>query len=148
MNPTLIDLFAGCGGLTEGFRQAGYSPVYAVEWDRAAAATYAQNFSDHIVCADIGEVAETDVPQADVVVGGPPCQGFSQLGTRDPHDPRNALWLEYARIVGHVRPKVFLLENVPQFLKSGQFEMLLDWTAPGGPLEDYEVAFGVLNAAD
>ena len=148
MNPTLIDLFAGCGGLTEGFRSQGFEPVFAVEWDPAAATTYAQNFGNHVFCADIGEVRKSDVPYADVVVGGPPCQGFSQLGTRDPHDPRNTLWLEYARIVGHVRPQVFVLENVPRFLKSGQFEMLVDWTQPGGPLEDYELDCGVLNAAD
>jgi DNA (cytosine-5)-methyltransferase 1 len=148
VRPTVIDLFAGCGGITEGFRMEGFDPVFAVEWDRAASATYGQNFDDHVVCGDIADVDETTVPAADVVVGGPPCQGFSQLGTRDPDDPRNHLWKEYARIVGHVGPKVFVLENVPQFVKSAQFEMLLEWTEPGGPLEDYSLAYDVLNAAD
>lgn len=145
---TTIDLFAGCGGLTEGFRQEGFSPVFAVEWDRAAAATYAENFGNHIVCRDITEVDEVDIPAADMVIGGPPCQGFSQLGSRDPDDPRNGLWKEYARIVHFVHPKVFVLENVPQFMKSEQFHMMLDWTGPGGPLEDYQLAYGVVNAAD
>lgn len=148
MSLSLIDLFAGCGGITEGFRQEGIESVYAAEWDRSAATTYAQNFGNHVFVGDISELDEATVPTADIVAGGPPCQGFSQLGTRNPKDPRNILWREYARIVGHVRPKVFVLENVPQFLKSGQFELMLDWTRPGGLLEDYEIAYDVLNAAD
>ena len=148
MGPTVIDLFAGCGGITEGFRQAGFEPVFAVEWDRHAAATYVENFGAHLACADIATVDESSLPTADVVVGGPPCQGFSQLGTRDPDDPRNHLWKEYVRIVAHVRPQAFVLENVPQFLNSGQFELLRSWTNPGGPLECYELIWGVLNAAD
>jgi DNA (cytosine-5)-methyltransferase 1 len=148
LDPTVIDLFSGCGGLTEGFRLAGYRPIFAVESDAAAAATYSQNFGDHVACMDIAVVDPDSIPAADVVVGGPPCQGFSQLGTRDPADPRNALWKEYARIVERLQPAAFVLENVPRFLKSDQFDLLLDLTRIGGLLEGYEVAFDVLNAAD
>lgn len=143
----LIDLFAGCGGLTEGFRRAGFDPVMAVEWDRSAAATYAANFGDHVICDDIGAVPDDVFRRADVVVGGPPCQGFSNLGTRNPDDPRNLLWREYARVVRLTRPSVFVLENVPQFLKSDQFRMLVDWSQDGA-LRGYELTAGVLNAAD
>ena len=143
----LVDLFAGCGGLTEGFRRAGFDPVLAVEWDRSAAATYAANFGDHVICADIAVVPDDVFPRADVVVGGPPCQGFSNLGTRNPDDPRNLLWLEYARVVRLTRPAVFVLENVPQFLKSDQYQMLVDWSKDG-PLRGYKLTAGVLNAAD
>ena len=143
----LIDLFAGCGGLTEGFRRAGLDPVMAVEWDRSAAATYAMNFGDHVRCADIARLPDDAFPLADVVVGGPPCQGFSNLGTRDPGDPRNLLWREYARVVRLARPMAFVLENVPQFLKSDQFRLLVGWSE-NGPLHEYELAAGVLNAAD
>lgn len=143
----LVDLFAGCGGLTEGFRQAGFDPVMAVEWDRSAAATYAANFGNHVTCADISELSDNVFPEADVVVGGPPCQGFSNLGTRNPDDPRNLLWREYARVVRLAKPNVFVLENVPQFLKSDQYELLVDWSE-NGPLRDYELAAAVLNAAD
>jgi DNA (cytosine-5)-methyltransferase 1 len=146
--PTVIDLFAGCGGLTEGFREAGFEPALAVEWDRAAANTYSHNFGDHVLCMDIGHLDRTSVPHADVVVGGPPCQGFSQLGARDPTDPRNVLWKEYARIVHLAQPSAFVLENVPRFLKSGQFEMMKEWCEPGGLLEGYRMTFDVLNAAD
>ena len=143
----LIDLFAGCGGLTEGFRRVGFTPVMAVEWDQSAAATYAANFGDHVVCDDIAEVPDDMFPKADMVVGGPPCQGFSNLGTRNPDDPRNLLWREYARVVRLSRPSMFLLENVPQFLKSDQFRLLVDWSE-NGPLQGYDLTAGVLNAAD
>ena len=143
----LIDVFAGCGGITEGFRRAGFNSVMAVEWDRSAAATYASNFGDHVECSDITKLPDDAFPSADVVVGGPPCQGFSNLGRRDPADPRNLLWQEYARVVRSVRPRVFVLENVPQFLKSDQFQLFVEWTR-NGCLSEYELAAGILNAAD
>lgn len=143
----LIDVFAGCGGITEGFRRAGFDPIMAVEWDRSAAATYAANFGDHVSCSDITGLPDEVFPSADVVVGGPPCQGFSNLGTRDPADPRNLLWREYARVVRLVQPAAFVLENVPQFLKSDQFRLFVEWTQDG-PLSEYELAAGILNAAD
>ncbi|MEA3511541.1 MAG: DNA cytosine methyltransferase [Actinomycetota bacterium] len=144
----MIDLFAGCGGITRGFEDEGFVPVYAVEWEPQAAATYEENFGPHVVADDITEIPDSDFPAADIVVGGPPCQGFSQLGTRDPDDERNVLWKEYARVVAHVQPRVFVLENVPQFLKSGQYGLMQDWTSEGELLEGYELVAGVLNAAD
>lgn len=76
----LADVFSGCGGLTAGFSQAGFTPVTAVEHDAAAAGTYAANFGDHVRVSDAWEYAEGSFPRVDVVVGGPPCQGFSKLG--------------------------------------------------------------------
>lgn len=145
---SVIDLFAGAGGFTEGFVAAGFAPVFAVEKDPAAAATYQENFGDHVYVGDIKSLSADEVPSADVIVGGPPCQGFSQLGSRRDSDPRNSLWWEYVRIVERVRPKVFVIENVPQFLKSEHFERLLALTEPGHLLQDYRLAYGVLNAAD
>ena len=108
-----IDLFAGCGGMTQGFVNEGFRPSLAVEWDLAAWATYAANFGEgHTVWGDIAALPDDSVPEVDVVLGGPPCQGFSNLGSRDPDDPRNKLWREYVRIVSHARPKVFVIENV------------------------------------
>ena len=129
------------------FVGAGFDPVLAVEWDRSAAATYAENFGDHVICDDIAMVPDEVFSGADAVVGGPPCQGFSNLGTRNPDDPRNLLWREYVRVIRLTRPAVFVLENVPQFLKSDQFRMLVDWSQDG-PLRGYELTAGVLNAAD
>ena len=72
----LIDVFAGCGGITEGFRRAGFDPVMAVEWEPSAAATYASNFGDHVSCADIARLPDEAFPQVDMVVGGPPMPGL------------------------------------------------------------------------
>jgi DNA (cytosine-5)-methyltransferase 1 len=145
MKPLLrtVDLFAGCGGMTAGFAAAGFDPVLAVEWNLAAAATYAANFGeDHTFWGDIADVRNEDIPQADVVIGGPPCQGFSNLGSRDPDDPRNRLWREYVRVLTYARPKVFVIENVDRFRTSPEFALLLQ------QLEGYEVVHGILNAAD
>lgn len=145
---TLLDLFAGAGGMTAGFVRAGFSPSLAVEIDRAAAATYAMNFGEnHVHHGDIAELDGTDVPEVDVVIGGPPCQGFSTLGSRDIDDPRNRLWREYVRIVLAARPKMFLIENVGAFLRSREFK-LLRHEVEDGALKDYEIVADRLNAAD
>ncbi|SDI50175.1 DNA (cytosine-5)-methyltransferase 1 [Actinokineospora alba] len=143
----MIDLFAGCGGMTSGFVAAGFTPVLAVEHNLHAAATYAANFGeDHVRWADIATV--TDIPRADVIIGGPPCQGFSNLGARDVEDPRNKLWKEYLRFVRAARPRAFVIENVDRFLASAEFALLQAETAPGGLLADYTLTPGVLLAAD
>ncbi|WP_369068369.1 DNA cytosine methyltransferase [Kineococcus terrestris] len=145
----VLDLFAGCGGLTSGFVASGaFEPVGAVELDVDAAATYAVNFGEHVHVGDIAGWTWRGGPPVDVVVGGPPCQGFSGLGRRDPHDPRNVLWREYVRVLQSVRPAFFVLENVPLFLRSGQFALLEDETRPGGRLEGFRLEAHVLNAAD
>lgn len=119
---TFLDLFAGCGGLALGFQQEGLRAIGAVEWDPDAAATYRLNIDARIEIADIAAISAW--PRADLVVGGPPCQGFSQLGRRDPRDPRNQLWREYVRVLDRSGADVFILENVPQLLRSDQFELL------------------------
>ena len=86
--PTVIDLFAGCGGMTVGFAREGFEQVLAVEWDRFAAATYAANWGeDHVIPGDIAEVKGSQIPTADLMIGGPPCQGFSNLGLKALDDP-------------------------------------------------------------
>ncbi len=147
---SMIDLFAGCGGMTSGFMAAkGYKPVMAVEWDLHAAATYAANFGEsHMRWGDIASVKDSEIPQADLIIGGPPCQGFSNLGTRDVNDPRNSLWKEYIRFVRHARPKAFVIENVDRFLKSSEFSLLQAEVRKGGLLEGYALTHGHLLAAD
>lgn len=146
-----IDLFAGAGGLTLGFHLAdrGFDPVFAVEIDPAAARTFKANFGCEVFDRPIEEVE--DYPAADVIVGGPPCQGFSPLG-RDRDDASraklNALWEHYLLAVRRVRPKAFVIENVPQFQKSAQFAELLRMLDEDPALCNYSYAYGVLNAAD
>lgn len=145
---TMIDLFAGCGGMTAGFVPHGFDPVLSVEWNLHAAATYAANFGeDHTVWGDIAELPDSAIPEADVIIGGPPCQGFSNLGSRDVDDPRNQLWKQYLRVVQHARPQAFVIENVDRFLRSPQFQLLLN-EADHGMVKDYQLSYGLLLAAD
>lgn len=129
--PIVIDLFAGCGGLTEGFANAGFDVIAAVENDKYAAATYRTNHPDTVLLEmDIrdGEVIEElDAVirgrEVDVIIGGPPCQSFSIIGrAKDPEnmekDPRNKLVDRYAEIVDYVQPKFLMMENVPGILNA------------------------------
>lgn len=146
--PSLIDLFSGCGGMTVGFRDEGFEPLLAVEWDRVAAATYAANFGEeHTKACDIAQVSDREIPPADVIIGGPPCQGFSNLGLKRLKDPRNQLWREYVRFIQTARPKVFVVENVDRFHASPEFAML-EAEAANGTLKEYTLRSAVLNAAD
>ncbi|MEJ1195837.1 MULTISPECIES: DNA cytosine methyltransferase [unclassified Streptomyces] len=156
---TVIDLFSGCGGFTQGFHEyrpadgkggSVFHSLAAVEHNRAAAATYAANFGElrrdrqlPAARVHIGDIeAWNPTPEAlnaDVVVGGPPCQGFSALNRRKKGTDRNRLWEEYVRIVADVRPKVFVIENVDRFLKSDEFKNLLSEVEAGGRLADYRL---------
>ena len=140
--PRVIELFAGCGGMALGFKRAGFRTVLANEWDRDACDSLRANISDRVLNCAIQEIEK--FPEADVIAGGPPCQGFSNLGERVPNDPRNQLWRHYLRCVEHVRPKVFVLENVPPLLKSAEYQELLKIAQGLG----YKVEGRVLNAAN
>ena len=149
----ILDLFAGAGGLTAGFHEASdrFRSVAAVELDPAAAASYSATFAKtDVFTGPIQDwLARADMPaDVDVVVGGPPCQGFSALGKRDAADERNSLWRQYAEVLTHVRPGYFVVENVPAFGRSRQYQDFLAATRPGGFLEDYALEHRVLNAAD
>lgn len=139
---SFIDLFAGAGGFTAGLSRRGLRPVFAVEFDKAAAATYEANFGSHVLAVDVKTVAR--FPKVDLVVGGPPCQGFSPLGTRQTDDKRNELWWEYFRALRSARPVVFVMENVPELLKSQQFAEFRGLAQGLG----YSIAERVLNSAD
>ncbi|OBH56595.1 DNA (cytosine-5-)-methyltransferase [Mycobacterium colombiense] len=144
----MIDIFAGCGGMTSGFVRHGFRPVLAVEWNLYAAATYAANFGeDHTYWGDIDDVLQNDIPEVDVVIGGPPCQGFSNLGSRDVNDPRNKLWKRYLEVVDRSNPQVFVIENVDRFRSSAEFQLLVD-EAERGLIRRYELSHGVLLGAD
>jgi len=118
-----IDLFCGAGGMTQGLAQAGFQPVASVEISPIASATHRKNFpTSHHFCGDIHEfetqkcLVDLDLPTVHIVVGGPPCQGFSVAGKRDPDDPRNRLFREFLRVVSEVKPWYVVMENVPGIL--------------------------------
>jgi DNA (cytosine-5)-methyltransferase 1 len=146
-----LDLFAGAGGLSLGFEQAGhgFKPVFAVEIDPAAARTYKRNFGCPVYDGPIEDIDQFE--PADVILGGPPCQGFSPLGRDRDDESRahlNELWQQYLRAVRQLKPRAFLIENVPDFQKSAQFGRLVDLLDSDPELKNYRYAYGVLNAAD
>lgn len=118
-----IDLFCGAGGMTQGLVQSGFQPIASVEISPVASATHRKNFpNSHHFCGDIHEfntkngLLKLDFPTVHLVVGGPPCQGFSVAGKRDPNDPRNRLFKEFIRVVSEVKPWYVVMENVPGIL--------------------------------
>lgn len=121
----VIDLFAGAGGLSEGFKQAGFHILAANEIDPVFSETFIKNNPEtKMFTGDIRNVSVEEFrkqcgingEKVDVIVGGPPCQGFSIAGRRDPKDPRNSLFMEFIRFVDGFRPKFFVMENVTGIL--------------------------------
>jgi len=108
----VVSLFSGGGGLDLGFIGAGFEIVWAIDNEKNAAATYAKNIGQHIVCMDINDLDAATVPHCDVVIGGPPCQSFSLAGNRKTDDLRGKLVWKYLEIIKTVKPKAFLFENV------------------------------------
>ena len=108
----VISLFSGSGGLDLGFLATGkFEIILANDFNKEACETYSHNIGNHIICDNIAHIS--DLKQADVIIGGPPCQGFSTANpSRSFDDPRNQLFKEYARIIKEVKPKLFLMENV------------------------------------
>jgi DNA (cytosine-5)-methyltransferase 1 len=138
-----MDLFAGCGGMTLGFEATGrFRSVFAVEWDADAAETYRRNFGDHIVAGPIEAVER--FPSVDVVIGGPPCQGFSRLNMFGVGLERRSLWREYVRALEDAEPSLFVMENVPELLRSAEYVAFADAARRLGFL----VEGRILNAAD
>jgi len=156
---TLVDLFAGCGGLALGFHQAGFETICANELHPDAALTYSRNLlveNEEIMKVGpinkvmsnkkIGELG-LDNSEVDCVAGGPPCQGFSNAGRGNPDDPRNALFKEYLRVVRKILPKSIVFENVPGFANrygKGLRDRLIRDLGKMGYVTDY----GVLQAHD
>ena len=125
-NYKVLDLFCGAGGLSLGFQMAGYQIVGGVEWDEDAMNTHKRNFSTQFeYCGDIKKITDDEIIKnfkgVDVIIGGPPCQGFSALNRHNKdleNDPRNVLFLEFIRFVRLIKPKAILIENVRQILTS------------------------------
>ena len=126
--PTVADLFCGAGGLTLGFEAAGFASVYGIDSDPDAVATYAANLDGRVVCGDVRDAGP--LRPADVVAGGPPCQGFSSAGSRAGGDDRNTLVRTFAETVAEAAPRAFVFENVEGFLTLDGGRFLLDLLDP------------------
>lgn len=150
----VLDLFCGCGGLSYGFESAGYNIILGIDNDKKALETFELNHKDaKSICGDITTIHKVDIDkitdnkQIDVIIGGPPCQGMSLSGPRRFDDPRNILYLSYIRLVEEIKPKAFVIENVPGLgsLFGGQIKdsILKKLTDLG-----YTVKYQIVCAAD
>lgn len=150
-----IDLFSGCGGLSKGFVDAGVNVLLGIDNDDAALATFSRNHNGGVgMNADLSKpdvIKQIDFVVAgqsvDLVIGGPPCQGFSLTGPRNIDDPRNRLYLSFIDVVSHYRPKAFVIENVPGMATLYKGEVKDEILKRLGAL-GYSVAHKIVNAAD
>lgn len=149
-----IDLFCGCGGLSYGFECSGVNILLGIDNDEMALKVFERNHQNaKSICGDITEINYSDIKKVignqkiDLIIGGPPCQGMSLSGPRKFDDPRNKLYLSYIRLVEEIKPKAFVIENVPGLVSlfKGQIKenILSRLTALG-----YKVNYRILCAAD
>ena len=136
---TVGDIFAGCGGLTCGLESLGIKSLWAVEREENYFRTYGFNFPNtKLITQDIRNVDPSKLEKVDIIVGGPPCQGFSLSGIRFKDDPRNEMYKEFVRFVGVLKPEEFLLENVPQ-IQQIEKEIIADFSKLGYKVEGFLV---------
>ena len=147
------DLFSGVGGLSQGFISAGFEIAFAIEFDKEISVAYANNHpGTEMINENICEVDPEEIkkrhPHIDIIMGGPPCQGFSEKGKRlNLNDPRNFLFQQFVRFVESFKPKYFVLENVPNIIttSNGYFKnQIIESFSKLG----YSVNCGVLSASE
>lgn len=153
----VIDLFCGCGGLSEGFSLAGYDIVGGVDFNEAAIKTFNENFKEAKgICCDLSTMSEQqiisgfkDIKDIDVIIGGPPCQGFSSANRykTEGEDPRNKLFFEFVKFVDMAQPMVVLIENVRGIITSNN-GYAKDRIYEIFESRGYTVNHRILNAAD
>lgn len=150
MSYRLIDLFSGAGGMTLGFSDrrfcGGFRSIWALDIDQSAVATHRRNFGPHAECGDIEEwlASGRPIPSADVVVGGPPCQGFSLLNKHRVGDRRRELWLPFLDVVARSGAPVFVIENVAELRSSPEYDAIERQANAIG----FHVMSSILMAAD
>lgn len=144
----IISLFSGCGGLDLGFKQAGFDIVYANDNDKYVWDTFEKNAAFTIDKRSLFDIPSTDIPKADGIIGGPPCQSWSLAGSmKGINDKRGQLFYEYIRIIRDKQPKFFVAENVPGIISKthkGEFEKILKEMDALG----YSVSYNLYDARD
>lgn len=153
----VVDIFSGAGGMSLGFEQAGFKTLLAVESDPDYAKTYQKNFkSTKMLVKDIQTIEISEITEiisqniVDVLIGGPPCQGFSiagNIGRKFLDDSRNYLFLEFARFVEILNPRVFVLENVARMMTHNDGKTLKEIVSKFLEL-GYEIKYEILNSSD
>lgn len=152
-----VDLFSGAGGLSLGFEMAGFNNVFSVEYDKKAAESYKKNFPTHnLLVKNIQEITDDEIitlhhnREVDIIIGGPPCQGFSlagRIGRSFVDDKRNYLFKEFVRFVKIIDPPIFVMENVARILSHNKGETIKELTNEFKKI-GYIVQYKVLQAAD
>lgn len=151
---TVLDLFCGCGGISYGFEMAGFNIIGGIDFNKDATDTFKKNFPNAMVqCTDISSISDDSIKDSysgvDVIIGGPPCQGFSTANRhqKETEDPRNKLFFQYIRFVTVLKPKIVLIENVRGILtrdngyaKKRITELLKE--------QNYELSMQILDASD
>lgn len=154
--PTVISTFAGCGGSSLGYKMAGFRELLAIDWEAHACETFRANFPDvpcwqrditTIIGKEIMDFCKIKEGELDVLDGSPPCQGFSTFGKRKVNDTRNYLFMQYARLLGELKPKVFVMENVSGMAK-GDMRGIFNSAIAELKSKGYRVAVKQLNAAN
>lgn len=151
MKPTVIDLFCGCGGLSYGFMKAGYDIVVGIDNWKDAIETFNYNHTKNVgKVLDLSNAKPAELKiknNIDVIIGGPPCQGYSIAGKRIIEDERNELYKSFVKFVDYYKPKAFLMENVPNIISMGKGaikeEIIKDFEKLG-----YKVVYKILMASD
>ena len=154
MKKNVLDLFCGCGGLSLGFEKAGYDISLGIDIWKDALLTYEKNhLNSKVLCANLSDLIPAEIEKEhlnngiDVIIGGPPCQGFSISGKRDIYDPRNKLYQSFVSFVEHFKPKVFVMENVPNLVSMNEGkvkdEIIKEFEKIG-----YSVVYKILLASD
>lgn len=151
----VLDLFCGAGGFSCGFEQAGYNIIAGIDANAEALETYANNHNSKAIQCDLSTanpehtLSENGIHpyDIDVIVGGPPCQGFSLAGNRDEDDDRNELVREYFEWIEYIRPDIFVMENVPGLLSMQDGEVI-NWILNRAEELGYSVDYDTLDAAD
>lgn len=146
----VVSLYSGAGGLDKGFQRAGFDIVWANDFDKNACATYEKNIGKHIRCGDINNFLHEveQLQDIDLVIGGPPCQGFSVAGKMDPNDPRSQHVWTFTEVVEKLSPNAFVMENVKALGKLSKWEPLRLELLKKFRKLGYAVNYIVLNATE
>lgn len=151
----VLDLFCGCGGFTQGFKEAGLDVIAGIDIWNKAIDTYKKNHNHVALCKDLTTFTpknleeEYNIREVDIIIGGPPCQGFSNAGKRDIKDPRNSLFMEFKKFLDYYKPKMFIMENVIGILsmKNENGELCID-IITNLLEENYNIKVSKLYASD
>ena len=154
---TYVDLFCGAGGFSKGLDQAGFRNLFSIEYDPSITPTYRFNFPEHnLIQADIAKVTDEQLIEAtsntpvDLVVGGPPCQGFSMAGNPGRtfvDNPRNTLFKEFVKVIHVLKPKMFVFENVAKIATHRKGKTIAE-ISEAFSSENYNISSSILNASN